>query len=329
MLPKILFKEVAFHKQVVFSLEFGTGGLDWTAFQAVQQAFSPSWLCRWAFGGCVSGCFFWERTGSFFFSARGNFFFPWSRVQGGARTPQTLIVPTPTEWRWPFVFASCLSAVALVGTLFLCDNPAPALPSPAAPTCPHALGSLSHALEHLAPGYVPLPDHPETQPPSHVRDQYYAGNQDGARGGAARGGKGGGGGFYSDSDSDSDSDSSSGSDYTSDSDSEDDSSDSSDSDSDSDSDSGSSSSAYTSSDDSDGSGSGSESEDESDEEEEEEEEEEAAASDDDDASDDDAGDAAGDAGGAAGDEDAKVKRGEASESEASESSDDEDASDSD
>ena len=211
----------------------------------------------------------------------------------------------------------------------LCDKPAPALPSPAAPTCPHALGSLSHALEHLAPGYVPLPDHPETQPPSHVRDQYSAGNQDGARGGAARGGKGGGGGFYSDSDSDSDSDSSSGSDYTSDSDSEDDSSDSSDSDSDSDSDSGSSSSAYTSSDDSDGSGSGSESEDESDEEEEEEEEEEAAASDDDDASDDDAGDAAGDAGGAAGDEDAKVKRGEASESEASESSDDEDASDSD
>ena len=98
----------------------------------------------------------------------------------------------------------------------LCEKSAPQLPSPAAPTCAHALGSLSHTVEHLAPGYVPLP-HPTTQPPTHVRDQYFAGNQDSSKAGRS------GGAFYSDDsdDSDSDSDGSSyeSSDYTSDDDS--------------------------------------------------------------------------------------------------------------
>ena len=116
----------------------------------------------------------------------------------------------------------------------LCEKSAPQLPSPAAPTCAHALGSLSHTVEHLAPGYVPLPPHPTTQPPTHVRDQYFAGNQDSSKAGRS------GGAFYSDDsdDSDSDSDGSSyeSSDYTSDDDSMSDSDSDSDADSDSDSD---------------------------------------------------------------------------------------------
>ena len=102
---------------------------------------------------------------------------------------------------------------ALKEKIVLCDKPAPKLPSPAAPTCVHALGSLSHFVEHVAPGFVALPDHPDVQPPSHVRDQYYNQNADAAGKAGKKSGKGG---FYSDSDdstsdSDSDSDSDSGS----------------------------------------------------------------------------------------------------------------------
>jgi len=57
--------------------------------------------------------------------------------------------------------------------IILCEKAAPRLPSPAAPTCVHALGSLSHCVEHVAPGYITLPAHPAVQPPVHVRDQYY------------------------------------------------------------------------------------------------------------------------------------------------------------
>jgi|AntAceMinimDraft_1070359.scaffolds.fasta_scaffold53148_2 hypothetical protein len=91
--------------------------------------------------------------------------------------------------------------------VILCDKPAPRLPSPAAPTCAHALGSLSHCVEHVAPGYRPLPAHPAVQPPVHVRDQYYnPSSAKGGDGGKGSGGGGGGGGggrgeFYSDSDS--------------------------------------------------------------------------------------------------------------------------------
>ena len=85
----------------------------------------------------------------------------------------------------------------------LCHKPAPQLPSPAAQTCTHALGSLSHAVEHQAPGYAPLPAHPATAPPSSVRDQYFASAAEAARGGGKSGA------FYSDSDGDSDSDGSS------------------------------------------------------------------------------------------------------------------------
>ena len=102
---------------------------------------------------------------------------------------------------------------ALKEKVVLCDKPAPKLPSPAAPTCVHALGSLSHFVEHVAPGFVALPDHPDVQPPSHVRDQYYNQNVDQAGKGGKKSGKGG---FYSDSD-ESDSDSDSGSDSDSDS----------------------------------------------------------------------------------------------------------------
>ena len=143
----------------------------------------------------------------------------------------------------------------------LCEKSAPQLPSPAAPTCAHALGSLSHTVEHLAPGYVPLPPHPTTQPPTHVRDQYFAGNQDSSKAGRS------GGAFYSDDsdDSDSDSDGSSyeSSDYTSDDDSMSDSDSDSDADSDSDSDDDSRDDSDSDSDDDPGS------EDESEEEEEE------------------------------------------------------------
>ena len=85
----------------------------------------------------------------------------------------------------------------------LCHKPAPQLPSPAAQTCTHALGSLSHAVEHQAPGYAPLPAHPATAPPSSVRDQYFASAAEAARGGGKSGA------FYSDSDGDSESDGSS------------------------------------------------------------------------------------------------------------------------
>jgi AP-3 complex subunit beta len=120
--------------------------------------------------------------------------------------------------------------------IILCEKSAPQLPSPAAPTCMHALGSLSHCVEHVAPGYLPLPPHPTVQPPVHVRDQYYnpqskSGGGGGGGGGSGRGGGTTGGDFYTDSDSDSDSESS---DYA-DSDDDDDSDASSMSDSDSDS----------------------------------------------------------------------------------------------
>lgn len=89
--------------------------------------------------------------------------------------------------------------------ILLCAKPAPALPSPAAQTCLHALGSLSHAVEHKAPGFVDLPAHPQVAPPSSVRDLHYASAND-AAGKSGKAGKGGGD-FYSDSDdSDSDSD---------------------------------------------------------------------------------------------------------------------------
>ena len=107
-------------------------------------------------------------------------------------------------YRSMFAVGGNVTALAsLKKQIVLCHKPAPQLPSPAAQTCTHALGSLSHAVEHKAPGYASLPNHPTVAPPSSVRDQYFASSADAARGGA--GGKSGK--FYSDSDSDSDSDS--------------------------------------------------------------------------------------------------------------------------
>ncbi len=101
------------------------------------------------------------------------------------------------------VGGNATALASLKKRVVLCHKPAPQLPSPAAQTCTHALGSLSHAVEHQAPGYAPLPAHPATAPPSSVRDQYFASAAEAARGGGKSGA------FYSDSDGDSDSDGSS------------------------------------------------------------------------------------------------------------------------
>jgi AP-3 complex subunit beta len=119
--------------------------------------------------------------------------------------------------------------------IVLCSKPEPKIPSPATQTCEHVLGSLSHFMEHVAPGYTPMSAHPKVQPPTNVREQYFAGSsgREGASAIALHNGKTNGlgsSGFYSssdESDSDSDSDSSSytGSDDSDDSDESDDESD--------------------------------------------------------------------------------------------------------
>jgi AP-3 complex subunit beta len=53
--------------------------------------------------------------------------------------------------------------------VLLCAMPPPPLPSPAALRCTHMLNSLSFSVQHTAPGYAPLPPHPEVPPPSSVR----------------------------------------------------------------------------------------------------------------------------------------------------------------
>jgi len=142
--------------------------------------------------------------------------------------------------------------------MLLCSKPEPKLPSPAAQTCEHALGSLSHFVEHVAPGYTPLPKHPTTPPPTNVREQFnYAASGASGRDGGSSAAAARKTGFYSESDSDSDSDSDdsdsssytgsgSDSDDSDDSGSDDKSDDSSDS-SEDDSDSGSSSASSSSS----------------------------------------------------------------------------------
>jgi hypothetical protein len=50
-----------------------------------------------------------------------------------------------------------------------CAKPAPPLPSPAPLRSTHMLATLSHTVQHTAPGYVALPPHPEVPPPSSVR----------------------------------------------------------------------------------------------------------------------------------------------------------------
>ena len=53
--------------------------------------------------------------------------------------------------------------------ILLCPMPHPPLPSPASIRTTHVLNSLSHSVQHTAPGYVPLPPHPEVAPPGSVR----------------------------------------------------------------------------------------------------------------------------------------------------------------
>merc|ERR1712159_378114 len=60
--------------------------------------------------------------------------------------------------------------------IVLCSKPEPKIPSPATQTCEHVLGSLSHFMEHVAPGYTPMSAHPKVQPPTNVREQYFAGS---------------------------------------------------------------------------------------------------------------------------------------------------------
>ena len=110
-----------------------------------------------------------------------------------------------------------------VKDILLCPMPQPPLPSPASIRSVHVLNSLSHSVQHTAPGYVPLPPHPEVPPPGSVRAAPVrtpmAGPAAGAMGGpaVASGGRGRtpggvmstGKDFYSDSDSSGSSDSSS------------------------------------------------------------------------------------------------------------------------
>ena len=139
--------------------------------------------------------------------------------------------------------------------LLFCEKPITRLPSPAQPTCPHQLGSLSQFVEHIANGYAGLPKHPREAPPSSVRDRTYdtgGGGIGGAGGTTTSKSKKSNRGFYSssDEDSDSDSDSDSSSYDSDDSDSDSDDSDDSDSDESSSYDSSSSSSSSSDSDDS-------------------------------------------------------------------------------
>ncbi|ABO98599.1 predicted protein, partial [Ostreococcus lucimarinus CCE9901] len=126
------------------------------------------------------------------------------------------------------------SAVKHFGdAVVLCAKPEPKLPSPAMQTCEHALGSLSHFMDHMAPGYTPLAKHPTVQPPTNVREQYFAGGsgREGSSAIAVHNGKSNGlgaSGFYSSSDDSDDSDSDSSS-YTGSDDSDDSSDDSGDS----------------------------------------------------------------------------------------------------
>jgi AP-3 complex subunit beta len=115
--------------------------------------------------------------------------------------------------------------------ILFCAKPAPPLPSPAPLRGQHMLNTLSHTVQHTAPGYVALPPHPEVPPPASVRaaparapmaqqQQPGVGGPRGGPGGGpmARGGRGGpaprrgngggGGDFYSSSGSSSGSSSS-------------------------------------------------------------------------------------------------------------------------
>ncbi|CAL6299090.1 unnamed protein product [Bathycoccus prasinos] len=139
--------------------------------------------------------------------------------------------------------------------LLFCDKPITRLPSPAPPTCPHQLGSLSQFVEHVANGYAGLPKHPREAPPSSVRDRTY--DTGGIGGGTTTSkSKKSNRGFYSSSDEDSSDEDASDDDSSDDDfDDSDDSDDSSDSDDSDDSDSDESSSYDSSSESSESSGS--------------------------------------------------------------------------
>jgi AP-3 complex subunit beta len=112
--------------------------------------------------------------------------------------------------------------------ILFCAKPAPPLPSPAPLRGQHMLNTLSHTVQHTAPGYVALPPHPEVPPPASVRaapvrapmaaPQQTGGPRGGPGGPMMRGGRGGpaprrgggagGGDFYSSSGSSSGSSSS-------------------------------------------------------------------------------------------------------------------------
>ena len=85
----------------------------------------------------------------------------------------------------------------------LCEKSAPQLPPRGANLRARARLVVAHRGAPRA-GVRAAPPHPTTQPPTHVRDQYFAGNQDSSKAGRS------GGAFYSDDSDDSDSDSDSG-----------------------------------------------------------------------------------------------------------------------
>jgi vesicle coat complex subunit len=147
-------------------------------------------------------------------------------VRDRARLVRALLPPPPAADGSSAAESDAL--VAHAPAVLLCPKPAPPLPSPAPVRSPHMLNTLSHTVQHTAPGYVALPPHPEVAPPASVRAAparaaapaapagragQYAGGQ------GRRGAPAGGGDFYSSSGSGSSS-SGSGSSSYSDSDSE-------------------------------------------------------------------------------------------------------------
>jgi AP-3 complex subunit beta len=111
-----------------------------------------------------------------------------SRLLRALLPPSPVVAPSPAQ--------------LLAEPLLRPPMPPPPLPSPAELNCAYSLNSLSLAVQHTAPGYAPLPAHPDVPPPSSLRAAPVRSISNAAASvaaGPARGVVGGEGGFYSDS----------------------------------------------------------------------------------------------------------------------------------
>lgn len=86
-------------------------------------------------------------------------------IRDRARLMRALLPPPGADGAAPAIAPLQAHAAAVL----FCAKPTPPLPSPAAAKGMHSLGTLSQTVQHTAPGYMPLPPHPEVPPPSHTR----------------------------------------------------------------------------------------------------------------------------------------------------------------